>query len=88
MRRALVAALSALAALAAWAVLVYAAVGFGSQAREGRPAAWVLLGLCSVAAAACLFTGLLLAARTLAVLRLKAPLDPPPRERGGRRAAR
>jgi hypothetical protein len=49
----------------AWGYLVYAAVDFGSTARDGDPDAWWFLALASLGAVACLFVGLMLIARVL-----------------------
>jgi hypothetical protein len=45
----------ALVALAAWAVLVWLAIGFGHDARGGDSGRWVLLAVASLAAVGCLF---------------------------------
>ena len=90
--------------MVAWGYLVYAAIDFGSTARGGDGAAWWFLGVASVGAVACLFFGLMLAARLLRRLgitsapapradRLRPVADArieskPPRPVGGRRAAR
>lgn len=90
-------ALGVTAAVVAWGYLVYAAIDFGSEARGGESDAWLLLGLASVGAVACLFIGLILTARLLRRLGItrapepRAPRetvedDPPPYV--GRRAAR
>jgi hypothetical protein len=50
----------ALAALAAWAVLVWVAVDFGRSARGGDSGKWVYLAVTSVGAVGCLFVCLLL----------------------------
>ena len=76
----------------AWGYLVYMAIDFGAAARNGNGAAWALLALAGLGAAACLFAGLMFAARLLASLGLTSS-DPdgnprPPRSTGGRRAAR
>jgi hypothetical protein len=77
----------------AWGYLVYLAIDFGTSARSGASGSWALLGLASIGAIACLFTGLLLIARLLRTLGITsaqdAPFEPaPPRVAGGRRAAR
>ena len=78
----------------AWGYLVYAAIDFGTSARGGDRRAWAFLGLASLGAVACLFTGLMLVARLLRMLGLTkaagGPGDPrpPPRPVGGKRAAR
>lgn len=89
-------ALGVAASVVAWGYLVYAAIDFGSEARGGESDAWLLLGLASVGAVACLFLGLILIARLLRRLGItRAPEprepeaaadDPPPYV--GRRAAR
>lgn len=51
-----------------WGYLVWAAIDFGSDARDGDSRAWGFLGLAALGAAACLFAGLLLVARLLRAL--------------------
>lgn len=58
------------ACVVAWGYLVWVAIDFGTTARAGNTAAWGLLGLATLGAVACLFVGLLLAARLLRVLGL------------------
>ena len=58
----------------AWGVLVYAAIDFGQEARSGEPAAWVLLALTTLGAAACLFVTLILGARILPLFQGDAEL--------------
>jgi len=94
----LVLALGVTASVVAWGYLVYAAIDFGSEARGGETDAWLLLGLASVGAVACLFLGLILIARLLrrlGITQAPAPRRPkdaadaaPPASSGGRRAAR
>ena len=80
----------------AWGYLVYAAIDFGSTARDGDQNAWWFLALASVGAVACLFVGLMLVARLLRRLGITSgpdradPTDTPaePRPVGGRRASR
>lgn len=82
----------------AWGYLVYAAIDFGTAARGGESMAWVFLGLASLGAIACLFTGLMLAAWMLRALGITSTPPPaggdlpvggaPPRAAGGKRAAR
>ncbi|WP_210649197.1 hypothetical protein [Nocardioides sp. SYSU D00065] len=83
----------------AWGYLVYAAIDFGTAAREGSGgSAWAFMGLASLGAVACLFVGLLLVARLSRALGITAPpptsagasADEPavPRPVGGKRAAR
>lgn len=99
--RLLALALAVTAAVVAWGYLVYAAIDFGTAARDGDSASWAFLALASVGAVACLFVGLLLVARLLRELGITstptgaAPdgdgedLEPTaPRPPGGRRAAR
>lgn len=52
-------------AVVAWGYLVYAAIDFGAMARDGNPDAWWFLAVASLGAVACLFVGLILAARLL-----------------------
>ncbi len=47
--------LASVAALLAWAFLVWAAVDFGRDARDGESGRWVYLVVTSVGAVACLF---------------------------------
>lgn len=83
-------------AVVAWGYLAFAAIDFGIDARDGDPGAWKYLALASLGAVACLFLGLMLLARLLALLGVGAPPTPPgppapppvPRTAGGRRAAR
>ena len=92
------------ACIVAWGYLVYAAIDFGSTARDGDPNAWWFLALASAGAVACLFVGLMLVARVLRRLGITAERPPHPaptgedsatatdapteRPVGGRRAAR
>ena len=71
-------------ALAAWAYLVYAAVSFGSDARNGTGHDWILLALAAVGAMACLFTCLMLVARLARALGFSSP----GRAAAGRRAGK
>ena len=94
-RRILLLALGVTATLVAWGVLVYAAIDFGKEARSGEPAAWVLLALTTLGAAACLFVTLILGARILPLVQgggqTEAPPAPPTapaRPPGGHRAVR
>ncbi len=81
-------------AVVAWGYLVYAAIDFGSAARDGDSQAWIFLGVASLGAVACLFVGLMLLARLLRRLGItrdpSVPEVPPPAPRpvGGRRASR
>ncbi|WP_296603282.1 hypothetical protein [Nocardioides sp.] len=95
-------ALGITACIVAWGYLVYAAIDFGSTARDGDSAAWWFLALASAGAVACLFVGLMLVARVLRRLGITAERPPRPapagqdvapeapteRPVGGRRAAR
>lgn len=95
-------ALGITACIVAWGYLVYAAIDFGSTARDGDSAAWWFLALASAGAVACLFVGLMLVARVLRRLGITAERSPRPapagqddaseapteRPVGGRRAAR
>lgn len=73
----------------AWGYLVWAAIDFGTTARDGKPEAWWWLALASVGAMACLFVALILISRLLGMVstarRTRTEHAPPP---GGRRAAR
>jgi hypothetical protein len=88
-------ALGITACIVAWGYLVYAAIDFGSTARDGDSVAWWFLALASVGAVACLFVGLMLVARVLRRLGITRGPEPrmtgepeEPRPIGGRRAAR
>src|SRR6188474_1828957 len=97
-RRVLLLALGVTATLVAWGVLVYAAIDFGKEARSGEPAAWVLLAVTTLGAAACLFMTLILCARVLPLFQPGALVAAPPtaptsparpaRPPGGHRAVR
>jgi cytosine/uracil/thiamine/allantoin permease len=75
-------ALGIAAAVVAWGYLVYAAVDFGGDARDGDTQSWAMLGLASIGAVACLFAGLMLIARLFRALGqpsappLPRPVDP------------
>ena len=79
-------ALGITASVVAWGYLVYAAIDFGGEAREGEDAAWWWLGVAAVGAAACLFLGLMLVARLSRALGFteppapKEPKEPEPRK--------
>ncbi|MCA1981400.1 hypothetical protein [Nocardioides nematodiphilus] len=60
-------------ALIAWGYLVFAAIDFGKDARDGDGAGWVFLLLAAIGAAACLFVALLLGARVIRALSGAAP---------------
>jgi hypothetical protein len=85
--RLLILALGITATLVAWGFLVWEAINFGSQARDGEAPAWVFLGLATVGATACLFLTLILGSKMIGTLRGQA-VKPPPVVAGGRRAAR
>jgi len=97
-KKTLLLALGVTATLVAWGVLVFAAIGFGQEARSGETTAWVLLALTTLGAAACLFVTLILGARILHLFREKVPTVTPPtattpparpaRPPGGHRAVR
>ena len=72
-RKILLLALGVTATLVAWGVLVYAAIDFGKEARSGEPAAWVLLAITTLGAAACLFVTLILGARILPLFQQGLP---------------
>jgi hypothetical protein len=63
----------------AWGYLVWAAIDFGATARGGDDGAWTWLAVASLGAVACLFAGLMLAARLLRALGITNP--PPKREK-------
>jgi uncharacterized BrkB/YihY/UPF0761 family membrane protein len=81
-------ALGITAAVVAWGYLVYLAIDFGTDAREGDGGGWWLLGLSTIGAIACLFVAMMLSIRLFARVRAGAPPPAPPRPPGGRRAAR
>lgn len=87
----LLAALVALA-LAVWGLLVLVAVDVGRSARSGssgNSGAWTVLVLASLGATACLFVGMVLALRLVALVRGRdLPSPRRPRVKGGHRAAR
>ena len=76
----------------AWGYLVYAAIDFGTSAREGSGgSAWAFMGLACLGAIACLFVGLLLFARLMRALGVTSPAESssePSKPVGGKRAAR
>jgi hypothetical protein len=78
-------ALGITATLVAWGFLVWEAINFGSQARDGETIAWVFLGLATLGATACLFLTLILGTKVIGTLRgrplVRAPVP------GGRRRA-
>lgn len=76
-RDVLVLAFATTVAVIAWGYLVYAAIDFGSDARDGEGRAWGFLALAAVGAAACLFTALLLGARMMRAL-AGVPASAPP----------
>lgn len=77
-------ALGITATLVAWGFLVWAAIDFGSRARDGESLAWAFLALATLGATACLFVTLILGNKVLAALRGEVR----PSSGGGRRAAR
>ena len=84
-RRLVLLALGITLTLVAWGFLVWAAIDFGAQARDGETPAWLVLGFATIGATACLLVTLILGGKVLAVLRGEAPRA---RVSGGRRAAR
>ncbi|UMG93575.1 hypothetical protein [Nocardioides sp. TF02-7] len=78
----------------AWGYLVYAAIDFGSTARQDdSDEAWWYLGIASVGAVACLFLGFMLVVRFSRAIGLTTPPEPKPKRdpdapKGGKRAAR
>ena len=85
--RVLAYALGITLAVVAWGYLVWAAIDFGSSARDGDSASWWFLALAALGAVACLFVGLMLLARLVRTLGMAPGPAEPPRP-GGRRAAR
>lgn len=63
--------------MVAWGYLVYAAIDFGTTAREGDSRAWAFLALACAGAAACLFAGLILGAKVLRLVGILAPVTHP-----------
>lgn len=63
-------------AVVAWGYLVYAAIDFGGDARDGDTQSWALLGLAAIGAVACLFIGLMLIARLSRALGLSSTAPP------------
>ena len=84
-RRLVVLALGITLTLVAWGFLVWAAIDFGAQARDGETPAWAFLALATIGATACLLVTLILGSKVLAVLRGEEPRE---RVAGGRRAMR
>lgn len=84
--------------MVAWGYLVYAAIDFGTTAREGDTDAWRWLGVAAGGAVACLFVGLMLVARlsrAIGITKKPEKTAPEPTATGGsssppggRRAAR
>jgi RsiW-degrading membrane proteinase PrsW (M82 family) len=85
-RRLLALALGITATLVAWGFLVWSAIDFGSRARGGEEPAWIVLGLATVGATACLLVTLILATKVVAAVR--GEVAPRPVVPGGRRRAR
>ncbi len=71
-----------------WAGLVYLAVGYGQQVRNGQASSWPLLVLTGLSAMACLFLTFLAVASTWRALVSAPETEGPPRPVGGRRAKR
>ena len=69
----------------AWGLLVWAAIDFGGQARNGENVAWLFLVLATVGAIGCLFLAMVLVSKLADSLVRTGPL---PRPVGGRRAKR
>lgn len=79
----------------AWGYLVYAAIDFGSTARQaGNGQAWAFLAVACLGAACCLFAGLMMLVRLLTLTGIISTpagyADPrdPEKAVGGKRAAR
>lgn len=68
------------AAVIAWGYLVWAAIDFGGEARDGEAAAWALMAVAAIGACACLFFGLMLVARLSRALGISQ--GPEPRRHG------
>ncbi|MGO4255676.1 hypothetical protein [Marmoricola sp. RAF53] len=74
--------------IVAWGYLVWAAIDFGGQARNGESLAWVFLVMATLGATACLFMCLILGGKLMAILRGDVAPDRPSTPPGGRRAKR
>jgi hypothetical protein len=81
-------ALGITASVVAWGYLVFLAIDFGTDGRDGDAKGWWLLALATVGAIACLFVAMILGSRLFQRLRAEAAPPSPPRTPGGRRAAR
>jgi hypothetical protein len=73
-------------AIVAWGYLVFAAIDFGGQGRDGEATAWVFLAFATIGATACMFAMLIMASKVFATLRGEAPPQRPPS--AGKRASR
>lgn len=90
-RRLLVLAVGVTLTVVAWGFLVWAAIDFGSQARDGEKLAWVFLALATIGATACLFLTLILLTRLIGTITSGGEAEDAesrPVVPGGRRAAR
>jgi hypothetical protein len=88
-RRLLTLALGITLTLVAWGFLVWAAINFGADARDGQKIAWAFLALATIGATACLFLTLILVTRVLRTIASGGEeAEPRPVVPGGRRAAR
>jgi hypothetical protein len=75
--------------LVAWGFLVWAAIGFGADARDGEKVAWAFLALATIGATACLFVTLILVTRLFRTLTSRGAEEAEPRPVvPGRRVAR
>jgi hypothetical protein len=68
--------MGALVGLAAWGLLVWAAIGFGRDARAGEGIAWLWLVLVALVAVGCLFAALMLVVAVLRGVGILAPRAP------------
>jgi hypothetical protein len=84
-RRLFTLALGVTLTLVAWGFLVWAAIDFGSRARDGEQLAWAFLALATIGATACLLVTLILVTKVLATVRGEA--EPRAGVPGGRRRA-
>lgn len=80
------------ATVVAWGFLVFAAIDFGRTAREDNGGDWVLMGLATLGAVACMFLAIVLAAQMQSLMR-GDPTRPHSQDQtssptGGKRAAR
>jgi len=76
----LAAALAITILVIGWGYLVWVAIDFGGDARDGNSRAWTFLAVSALGAVACLFAGLMVTARLFRLL--GATSDPTPHPGG------